>query len=102
MSARWYVCDMDDGVLRIERTRREAVAWWKTHTDSNTVLARYTYRSGYYSYRVGVRGEPESGSEIAIVREDLLSAYGLAIPAGGVGAIAPVFPYRDRPHEPGS
>jgi hypothetical protein len=90
----WYVCDMDDGVLRSEPTRKAAVSWWRTHQGATRVIKRYTYAPGYYSYTVGC--DRDHGSETAIVREDKLRVYGIDAP---VGEIKPLYPYADRPHE---
>lgn len=71
---RWFVCDMDDGVLRIEPTRKAAVDWWKDHCDTTNVIRRHNYGPGKYEYQVGA-SEDDSSSAF-IVREDLLEAGG--------------------------
>lgn len=53
MSTRWYVCGMDDGVLRQENTRRAAVAWLLEHHLADKVRTRYQYGPGSYGYTVG-------------------------------------------------
>jgi hypothetical protein len=93
---RWYVCDMDDGVLRVEATRRAAVTWWMDHNDCNAVFSRHIYATGYYSYKVGERGHRDSGSETAIVRGDKLRSYGIDTPPAEIVAR---YPWPDDPHD---
>lgn len=87
---------MDDGVLRIEPTRRAALAWTIEH-GGGKVLKRHTYGPGFYDYIVGVPGE-DWGASVAIVREDCLDWYW-----GPNGPkpeeIRPRYPYADRPHD---
>jgi len=93
MSAkRWFVCDMDEGVLRIEPTRRAAVEWCRTHSGGK-VIRRYAYGPGYYSYLIGYDREDHNGG-LSIVREDCLRWYGLDTPPG---EIKPLYPYVDEP-----
>jgi hypothetical protein len=72
----WYVCNPDDGVLRVEGTRREALAWLMRRECAPRVLSRYTYGPGYYSYIVGQNVEDRSQS-MSLVREDCLRWYGI-------------------------
>jgi hypothetical protein len=90
----WYVCDMDDGVLRVEPSRRAAVEWWKTDQDAPNVIERFTYGPGYYGYLVGPSAEEAASA--AIVREDKLAVYGITTPAT---QIQPLYPYPDRPRD---
>ncbi|MTD57173.1 hypothetical protein [Amycolatopsis pithecellobii] len=53
MTRPWYVCDMDDGVLRKEPTRAAAVAWLIKHACAARVINRYCYGPGSYDYHVG-------------------------------------------------
>jgi hypothetical protein len=96
VSRRWYVCDTNAGVLRVEPTRRAAVNWWMRHADRNAVFARRIHATGYYSYTVGQRGDRDSGSETAIVREDKLRLYGIHTPPD---EIAVRYPWPDAPHD---
>lgn len=91
---RWYVCDMDEGVLRVESSRRAAVEWWMSDQCASKVIERYTYGPGFYDYHVGHNREDWAGS--AIVREDKLAQYGIITP---LSEIKPLYPFADRPHE---
>ena len=93
IAVRWYVCDMDEGVLRIESTRRDAVIWAINH-DGGKVLWRHKYGPGSYDYMIGFRGE-DANTSVAIVREDRLKAYGLDTPPP---EISPLYPHRNEPH----
>lgn len=66
----WLVCDMDDGVLRREPTRRKALDWWKSLNEAPRVLGSHRYAEGSYSYTVGHSAEDHAGS-VAIVRADV-------------------------------
>lgn len=91
---RWFVLDMDEGALRIEASRGDAVRWWKDHQCTDKVVERYTYGPGYYDYVVG--NSIDDSADAAIVREDKLGRYGINTPPD---EIQPLFPYRDKPHE---
>jgi hypothetical protein len=86
----WLVCDMDDGLLRREPTRKKAVDWFKSHSDAAKVTERHAYGPGSYEYRVG---EPDDGASVFIVREDRAAA--------GMWDLtqAPLYPLADDPHE---
>ena len=71
---RWIVCDVDDGTLRVEATRRDAVRWLTFHFGGE-VLARYRYGPGRYEYTTGLRGE-DAASSAFVVREDRLATGG--------------------------
>lgn len=88
---RWFACDVDDGVLRGEDTRRELVRWLTFHFGGE-VLARHRYGPGRYEYTIGLRSE--DGSDRAfVVREDRLDA-------GGWDARQTVlYPMPDDPHQ---
>lgn len=73
---KWYVCDMDEGVLAIETNRKAAVDWLIRNTDADRVLGRYSYGPGYYEYSVG-GADREVSQQACIVREDRLQDYGL-------------------------
>ncbi len=89
MSATWLVCDMDDGVLRREPTRKAAVDWFKSHSDARNVIERHAYGSGSYEYRVG---DPDDSASVFIIREDR---------AAGKWDVTqtPLYPLADDPHE---
>ncbi|MDT8913522.1 hypothetical protein [Amycolatopsis sp. PS_44_ISF1] len=91
---RWYVCDMDDGVLRVESSRRDAVEWWKCDQIATDVIERHTYGPGFYDYLVG--DSREDAARAAIVCEDKLPRYGITTPPS---QIQPLYPCKDRPHE---
>lgn len=87
----WAVCDVDDGILRVEPTRRAAVRWLTFHCGGE-VLARYAYGPGNYEYTVGLRGEDGSGGGF-VVRADRLAA------SGWDPDQTPLYPLVDDPHE---
>lgn len=89
----WLVCDMDEGVLRRERTRLEALHWWLDHNEHTRVVERFAYAPGSYSYTTA-----------GLDREDRSSVYiGTEEGARHQGydtAMTPRFPYDgDRRHE---
>jgi len=87
----WLVLDMDDGVLRREPTRADALEWWMHHSDAPKVLERHTYGPGTYSYVVGYDKEDNSGS-IFIERSD-------RAPRGGWNIHQlPLYPSDKNPH----
>lgn len=90
----WYVCDMDEGVLRREPTRRAALKWLLDQACTTNVIERYAYGPGYYSYLVG--SDREDSTDAAIVREDCLRRYGIDTPPD---QIEPRYPYSNQPHE---
>ena len=67
----WVVCDMDDGILRIEPTRRAAVRWLCL-LFGGTVRARYSYGPGSFEYVVGA--DDEDHSSAFVVRGDRVAA----------------------------
>lgn len=70
-SRQWFVCDMDDGVLRVTPTRRAAVRWLCLLL-GGTVQARHSYGPGSFEYVVGVDGEDHSSA--FVVRGDRMVA----------------------------
>jgi hypothetical protein len=70
----WFVCDMDDGVLRREPSRTAALAWWLAHNDTVRVLARHSLGPGDYHYRVGATFDDSAGAWI--MREDRMAVGG--------------------------
>lgn len=87
----FLVCDMDQGVLRRERTRRAAVAWVIDHVGGGKVLARHRYGPGSYEYRVGV--SQEDCSSWFIEMEESARHSGFA------GIDRPLYPFVGKPHE---
>lgn len=88
----WLILDMDQGVIRREKSRRTAVAWLVHHT-GGTVLARRTYGPGAYTYRLGWN-EDDSSSNYFVETE-------AAAVRGGWDhwfTVPDLYPYRDRPH----
>lgn len=90
--AEWLILDMDDGVLRREPTRRQAVEWLCGAADGE-VLSRYTYGPGEYSYTVGVRGE-DGCMSASIERIDIIDRAGW----GWALQVPDFYPFRDRPY----
>lgn len=88
---RWMVCDVDDGILRVEPTRRAAVRWL-TFMCGGEVLARYSYGPGCFEYTIGIRGEDNSGGGF-VARADRLSAHGWDPDQ------TPLYPLADDPDE---
>lgn len=64
MTGPWFVCDMDDGVLRREASRSAAVAWWLAHNLTTCVRSRYSYGPGRYEYQVGATDEDSASAWI--------------------------------------
>ncbi|WP_254427624.1 hypothetical protein [Mycolicibacterium conceptionense] len=87
----WAVCDVDDGILRVEPTRRAAVRWLTFHCGGE-VLMRYAYGPGKFEYTVGLRGEDDPGGGF-VVRTDRLAA------SGWDSSQPPLYPFADDPHE---
>lgn len=93
MPADWLVCDMDQGVLRRERTRKAALTWVMGHAGANHVFQRDSLGPGAYEYRVGSKGDPYDASSWFIERADRAERAGFA------GLDRPLYPYVDRPYE---
>ena len=58
----WLVLDMDDGLLRREPTRKDALQWWMRLQGETKVLERHTYGPGAYSYITGTSPNDNSGT----------------------------------------
>lgn len=71
---KWYVIDMDEGLLKVERLRRDAVAWLMDHHLADRVVERHQYAEGNYEYKVG-SGDPYDSDSAFILREDKLERY---------------------------
>jgi len=87
----WFVFGMDDGLLRIEPTRRVAVRWLCL-LFGGTVRRRYSYGPGSFEYFVGIDSEDQDSA--FIMRGDRA--------AGNTGwdpHQEPLYPYADDPFE---
>lgn len=71
----WLVCDMDEGVLRREPTRKAALRWSMNHLCASRVLERYAYGRGSYDYLLGDGGGDSAGG-VSIVRADVAARSG--------------------------
>lgn len=87
----WAVCDVDDGVLRVEPTRRAAVRWLTRHYGGE-VLARYAYGPGKFEYTIGIRGE-DGVAGAFVVRTDRLASGSWDLDQ------TPLYPLPDDPDE---
>jgi hypothetical protein len=73
----WYVLDMDEGVLVTRPSRVLAVQWAQLNVGTGgKVLKRQSYGPGFYDYWIGT--DMDDCDTVAIVREDMLEAYGLS------------------------
>jgi hypothetical protein len=88
----WIVHDVDDGVLRVEPTRKAAIAWASSLAEATKVLERHRYASGGYEYVFGDSDGDVCGN-YNIVRADL--AYIAHIDA----TQQPLYPFPDDPFE---
>lgn len=88
----WIVHDVDEGVLRVEPTRKAAIAWASSLAEASKVLERHRYGSGSYEYVFGDSGGDVCGNYI-IVRADL--AHIAQIDA----VEQPMYPFPDDPFE---
>lgn len=91
MMGRWMVCDIDDGIMRIEPNRKAAVRWLTFHCGGE-VLARHSYGPGNFEYTMGLRGEDDSSGAF-VVREDRL------VSGGWDPDQTPLYPRAEDPHE---
>lgn len=73
--SRWFVMDMDEGVLHVCTSYGEAKQWFLDLSCTNKVLSRYRYTDGYYGLVVG-DGDEEDTNTASIVREDRMNVYG--------------------------
>ncbi|MCX4799642.1 hypothetical protein OG497_37945 [Streptomyces sp. NBC_01242] len=88
----WLVCDMDDGVVRVEPSRAAAVKWACLHNDGK-VISRDPQGEGWYDYAIGPDRDDAVG--VWIARADVVHRHGFD------PAQEPWYPYLDAPHEPG-
>lgn len=86
----WFVCDMDDGILRQEPTRKDAVEWLKMRFGPR-VLERHKYGPGDYEYIIGY-GDYDRSSAF-VIRSDRVEASGFSLDQPAM------YPEKDKPHE---
>lgn len=89
----WLVCDMDNGVLRSEPTRRAARQWCLDHALADRVRQRHYYGNHCYDYVVGT-ADPYEGDDFFVGRADQVARHGYDPQQ------PPRYPDPDRPHEP--
>ena len=70
----WCVLDMDDGLLREVKTRKEAVEW-AVGLHGSKVLERHSYGPGAFQYVIGYPGEDRAHS-VFIERRDVATKRG--------------------------
>jgi hypothetical protein len=87
----WLILDMDEGVIRREKSRRAAVAWLINHV-GGAVQWRRTYGPGVYEYRVGPHIE-DCAMYFVETQENAVRGsweHWFSVPD--------LYPYPDRPH----
>ena len=90
----WLVCDMDQGVLRCEPTRRAALAWAMRLAGHSRVYSRDSYgHGGAYGYTTGTDDPDDSRCYWFIERPYRARRGGFA----GLGR--PLYPYPDRAYD---
>ncbi|MFE9993460.1 hypothetical protein [Streptomyces avermitilis] len=88
----WLVCDMDEGVMRVEPSMRAAVAWAKSYA-CTPVRERGNYPGGdCYDYVFGLPGE-DATTCVFIMRADVAHGHGFN------PVQQPRYPYPDAPDE---
>ncbi|MFF8786725.1 hypothetical protein [Streptomyces sp. NPDC015125] len=85
----WLVCDMDDGVVRVEPSRAEAAAWCRTHCGEDRVRFEHGKGSTAYEYFFGPRGDETS---FFILKADHAHQHGFNPQQ------RPLHPFSDDPH----
>ena len=70
----WLVCDMDDGIVRVEPSRAAAVKWACSRQLSNRIISRKRTGEGWYDYRIG--DSPDDSAEVWIARSDVVHWHG--------------------------
>lgn len=88
----WVVCDVDDGVLRVEPTRAAAVEWARSFADAAGVKERHQYGEGRYEY-VFADSDGDICGGVNIVRADVAHASGID------PLQQPLYPFPDEPFE---
>lgn len=89
----WLVADVDEGVLRRCRTRREAVRWMMGLFEATKVLQRIQNGPGFYEYFVSTADETWCGDEAYVMRVDVAKAHGFDPDAPAR------YPHVDDPYE---
>ena len=92
--AEWMVAQTDEGVLRIEPTRRQALEWAKNLIGGPRVRQRVKYVEGSYEYLLSGEGADEEWTSVFIFRADLIEVVGVPSEER-----MPLYPHRDRPFE---
>lgn len=88
----WYVCDMDDGIIRVEDTKSAALAWAKGRSGGNVLPGRKRTSDGFYEYYIGT--DEYDRRQVWIARGDA------ALRAGFDDLDqAPLYPVKDDPYK---
>jgi hypothetical protein len=90
----WLVCDMDQGVMRVEPSMRAAVAWARSHACAPVRERRNYPGSECYDYVFRNPGE-DSNTCFFIMRADVAHRHDFD------PVQEPWYPYTDEPHESG-
>ena len=88
----WLVCDMDEGVMRVAASRKNAVSWAKAFTCGQVLGRSHFPGSDCYDYQFGVKGE-ESGNTFFVMPADAAHRHGFD------PVQQPRCPYPDAPYE---
>lgn len=86
----WLVADMDDGILRVEPTRKAAVAWAASHACAP--LRERSHYGSCYDYTFGHPDE-DANTCVFIMRADNAHWHGFD------PVQQPLYPYPGDPHE---
>lgn len=90
----WYVCDMDDGILRVELTRKAAKRWAEEHFGAPQLTSK-RLGVGRYEYGYGYPGEDVIQTIFIIMGSMAVLDEGFA--RDGLYKIA--YPYPNEPHK---
>jgi hypothetical protein len=88
----WLVCDMDDGVMRVEPTRAAAVEWASSYACAPLRERHHGKGSTCYDYVFGHPGE-DSTTSVFVMRADHASRHGFD------PVQQPLHPFPDDPFE---
>ncbi|MFF4777648.1 hypothetical protein ACFY05_32955 [Microtetraspora fusca] len=90
--AAWYVVNMDDGVIRAEPTKENALRWVANHWGVGAVQpGQHRLHDGFYEYYVGTSASDRR--QVWIVLGVVLALHGWDINE------TPLYPHPDRPAE---